>query len=325
MKNKPVSDSLRLLLNTLSDGHWHGGDDLGAQLGVSRAAIWKLMTHLKTYDVLIESHKSLGYRLKEPLKLLNEDIIRANLKFGHDKICFDCFESLSSTNDYLMQRPLISDEEFVVCSAEIQTDGKGRLGRKWTSPFGKNLYLSTLWQFKADVSGLMGLSLVIALALVEALETVGLNDLNVKWPNDIYLDGQKLAGVLIEIKAESNGDSRVVIGTGVNVNMTDGDGIGQAWTSCAQALGKPVDRNEIVAAYLNVLQPALEKFTEAGLAAFMSQWNRHDYLKGKTVDLMHHREKVSGTVLGINAMGALLMNVDGEECAFTAGDTTSEL
>lgn len=322
MKNKPLSDSFRQLINLLNDGGWHSGDALGEKLGVSRAAVWKLMTQLKSHGIAVNTHKTTGYQLVDPLYLIDDSAIRQQLKFEHESLQFDLFESIPSTNDYLMLYPSSDEDKSVVCASEMQTKGKGRLGRVWQSPFAQNIYLSYLWLFNQDVSALMGLSLVVSIAMTKALEKIGMTNLKIKWPNDIYADGKKLSGILIEIKAESNGRSRVVIGSGVNVNMLSDDGIDQPYSSCAQMLSRQVNRNDLIAAYLNELTAALNCFAKEGLSPFLDIWDQYDYLRGRSITLLHNKVKHHGEVKGINETGSLLLNTGDQIQAFSAGDTS---
>ncbi|HSJ49279.1 MAG TPA: biotin--[acetyl-CoA-carboxylase] ligase, partial [Gammaproteobacteria bacterium] len=164
-----------------------------------------------------------------------------------------------------------------VCLAERQTRGKGRRGRNWVSPYGTNLYLSLSWRFESGLSALAGLSLVVGISLIRALQQLGVEGAGLKWPNDIYLQGAKLAGVLIEVSGESAGPCSAVIGIGVNVAMPEQQGrhIDQRWTDL-RAHGIPVARNQLAAALLEQLLPALAEFARHGMQPFQEEWQRPD-------------------------------------------------
>lgn len=321
MKNKPISNTLLQAVKHLNANDWISGDHMGQQLGISRAAVWKLITLLKNYGIKIDSHKAKGYRMTSPLYLLEEEKIREALTINQENLHFELFESMPSTNDYLMQKSTF-DSNPTVCACELQEMGKGRLGRTWQSPFGQNIYLSYLWTFQQDFSALMGLSLVVGISVLKALEGIGLKDLKIKWPNDVYCHAKKIAGVLIEIRAESNSATRVVIGTGLNVNMLEAEEINQNWTSCQAELGNPVDRNELISLYLNELTTSLAKFEKEGLTVFMDEWDQFDFLKGQQIVLENQKQLYHGQVMGINESGALLLNTGETVRPFNAGDTS---
>jgi BirA family biotin operon repressor/biotin-[acetyl-CoA-carboxylase] ligase len=209
--------------------------------------------------------------------------------------------------------------------AEQQTAGKGRLGRHWHSPFGKNIYMSCLYTFQKDISELAGLSLVISLAVAKAINSYAHKaQAFVKWPNDVVdEENKKIAGSLIEIQAESHGISHAIIGIGININMlNDGDKITQAWTSLQKIFGEYVDRNEFCGRLINYLLFYLNKFAAIGLPAFKAEWQKADCLINRIITLRHAKEIVEGEVIGLNDMGHLLLKLsNGDLRAFSSGDT----
>ena len=216
---KSLNQTLVKVTELLSDGQYHDGTSIGNQLNITRAAVWKVIKKLEQYNVPLTSSKGKGYQLELPLTLLDPDKIKSKLR--HRAIEIDVVEKVASTNDYLKQF-MEKNKKIRVCLAEMQTQGKGRLDRQWYSPFGENIYLSMLCPFDKDLSELSGLSLVASLAICRALESMidfKNHQLKVKWPNDILVNQRKLAGMLIEVQAESNRSCQVVIGVGINVNM----------------------------------------------------------------------------------------------------------
>ena len=216
---KKFNDILVKIAGLLSDGEYHDGVTLGKQLGVSRAAVWKMIKKLIHYGIHIEAVKGRGYVLREPLILLDRMQIIESCSVPQLRASqIEILESVSSTNDYLKKFKSPASVKF--CLAEHQLGGRGRLQRQWYSPFGRNIYLSCLYSFQKDISELAGLSLVTSLAILKALRNwVADEKLAVKWPNDIFFENKKLAGSLIEIQAETHGVSQVIIGIGLNVNM----------------------------------------------------------------------------------------------------------
>jgi BirA family biotin operon repressor/biotin-[acetyl-CoA-carboxylase] ligase len=326
---KTVSPSLKKLIKILNDGEFHSGGSLGKQLKISRNAIWKHINQLIKYNIAIESAQSKGYCLKQPLILLDKKIIKKQLTYSGslapDKI--DIVGSIPSTNDYLKNNPAVNNTQPIyICLAEHQSAGKGRSGRSWHSPFGANIYLSCSWRITKDVSKLSGLTLVIALAIVNALASYGLHEpINLKWPNDILWQDKKLGGTLTEINAESHGSTQVIIGIGLNINMplSADDKINRPWASLDSISPHYHDRNKIAAVLISHLLENLELFDEHGLSYFTDQWQRYDYLFGKNVTLNIGKENITGQAAGINQQGHLkIQHPDGSITTHSAGEAS---
>lgn len=318
---KKLAANFVKLVTLLNDGERHDGETIGEKLKITRSAIWKLVKKLESYGVLIEAIKGKGYLLLESLILLEPKRIKQALV--ENKVSIEVFESIDSTADHLKSLPRSS--EVKVCLAEHQTKGRGRLSREWHSPFGKNVYFSMQYRFEKDISELSGLSLVVGLAIRKTLADFKVGDqFRVKWPNDIVYDGKKLAGILIDIQAESHGVCDALISTGINVNMKqDVQAITQPWTSLINILGHAVDRNILVAKLINYLIQYIQKFEQRGLEAFMEEWLAVDALLEKKITIDNFKQKISGIVKGINSKGHLLLQLpDGKTQAFSSGDVT---
>ncbi len=316
--------NLAKITELLSDNQYHDGTSMGKQLNISRAAVWKVIKKLEQYAIDIKSVKGKGYLLQTPLILLDDEKIKAGLHT--QSIQIELLEKIDSTNDYL--KSFIEKNKAIrVCIAESQTQGKGRLNRQWHSPFGKNIYLSLLYPFQKDISELSGLSLVVGLAISQAIESmISSNEkFAVKWPNDIIVNGHKIAGTLIEIQAESNGFCQVIIGIGINVNMQDANKkqIDQAWSSLLMLTEKYHDRNQLCAALINHLMDYLERFTHDGLIGFVEEWQNKDALFGKSTTISAGNTQHQGICAGINEQGHLLLKMQDETIkAFASGDAT---
>lgn len=208
--------------------------------------------------------------------------------------------------------------------AEQQTAGQGRLGREWISPAGCNVYASVAHPFACPPARLAGLSLVTGIALAEALRALGCASVGVKWPNDVVVDGRKLGGVLVQLRALPDGATLAAIGFGINVRMPAGvDGaIGQPWTDLAQLLPLLPSRNQLLAAMLLQLLPALALFSERGLAPFLSRWNALDVLCGQSVTVINGERRTQGECLGIADSGALRLRVGEEVMEFHGGEAS---
>lgn len=318
---KKFNPNLGQLIKILNDGEFHDGNTIGNSLGITRSGVWKTVQKLESYGLEIDSIKGMGYRLREPIQLLDKDYIIAKTKSNKFKL--DLFETIDSTSGYLQNIPVEKHPKF--CLAEQQTLGRGRLGRSWYSPFGRNVYLSGSYLFPKDIGGLSGLSLVVALAVIDVFKQyVAVEKLKAKWPNDVVFAGKKCSGILVYIQAEANGFSSVIIGVGLNVNMVvdTSHQISQSWTSLRKITGSCFDRNEICAAMINSLSRYLEIFVADGLLKFAAEWSRVDYLFAKEISIKTAAGKVIGRVKGIDRLGQLLLEFpDGTVNAFSSGDT----
>jgi BirA family biotin operon repressor/biotin-[acetyl-CoA-carboxylase] ligase len=228
---------------------------------------------------------------------------------------------IDSTNRYLMDRARQGASEVWACMAERQTEGRGRRGRAWVSPFGGNLYLSVLKRFAASPEHLQGLSLAMGVAVAGALESVGVEGVELKWPNDLLLGGSKLAGVLLEMISEPRGPSRVVIGIGINVRMPEAARahIDQPWADLASA-GVDPGRNRLAAVVLAEILRALKRFDTSGFEPFRAEWQTRDAMGDRPVVLESADSRIHGYVRGVDPTGALLLEVDGDVRRVLAGD-----
>lgn len=323
-----MSTSLIQLVHLLADKQFHAGSALAAQLGITRAAIWKIVKQLEKYGIKLESVKGKGYRLMQPLELLDVKQIKAPLTVAQQQSIerIEILTSVDSTNSYLKNKLELQKRPVSICLAEQQTAGKGRLGRSWFSPFGANIYLSLSWKSDKDISELNGLSLVIGVAIMKALEKLGLSKgIGIKWPNDIYCQHQKLAGILIEIVAESHSHTRVIIGIGMNVNMLNQPqaAIDKDWTSIEHITQQYQNRNVIIGALLKAVLDELENIKQQPLAACLAEWKKYDVLYEKAITLSHQGNNISGVGKSINEQGhLLLLTNDGTLLPCSSGETS---
>lgn len=323
--------TVRSLLDALADGRFHSGSELARRFGVSRAAVWKAVQRLAEAGVTVDAVRGRGYRLRSPYEPLDAAAIAGDLvQAGAAVPAMEVLTSVDSTNLRLLQYAREGGAAPRVCLAERQTAGRGRRGRRWHSPFGANLYMSVLWSFNRPAGALGPLGLVAGLALAEALETAGLRGHGLKWPNDIYWGGRKLAGILLELApCEADGPCPVVIGIGLNVAMPQEQARGaidQPWVDLATALGgRYPSRNRLASLILQTLMPALQDFGAAGLAPFLPRWRRLDLVAGKPVELHRPDGVVQGCARGIDEHGRLVLEVDGRSEAHAAGEVSLRL
>lgn len=324
--NDERNDEHRLsrLLAVLADGEVHSGRELGELLGVSRAAVWKQLQKLETYGLALESVKGRGYRLPGGLELLEHNRVTAELTELSGELLGELalFAVTDSTNARTMARAAPGAGGYV-CLAEQQTAGRGRRGRTWVSPFGRNLYLSVLWEFDTGAAALEGLSLATGVALVRALEACGVPDLQLKWPNDLLWQNRKLAGILLEMTGDPAGQCQVVIGIGVNGQMPGAAAaeIDQPWVDLSEITdGRPPSRNRLAAAILNELLPLLDEYQRSGFAPWRENWQALDALASREVVLSSASRQIHGRVLGVTDTGALRLECDGGEEIFYGGE-----
>lgn len=302
MKDHSVKLSI---IDRLSDGSFVSGELLGNELGISRAAIAKHIKAISGWGLDIYRVQGKGYQLSKPLQLLDTKVIESMTQQGVELI-----PVIDSTNQYLLNK-VDKLESGYVCVAEYQEKGRGRRGRHWVSPFGSNLYLSMYWKLEAGMAASMGLSLVVGVAVVEALESLGIKGVKLKWPNDLYYEDKKLAGILVEMSGQTGGAAHLVIGMGVNVDMPDGtEGIDQPWTSLSSITNQLPERNVLAAAMINAWRKALENYEYKGMEGFKSRWNRLDNFMDRPVKLIIGPREVSGTVRGIDDQGAILIETE---------------
>lgn len=300
----------RRLLSHLADGRFHSGEVLGALLGVSRAAVWKRLQKLQeSAGITLERRHGKGYRIEGGLDLLDEAVIRAELDSSSlgEQLRLDIHWSTDSTNSRLVEAAQSGSIHGQVCLAERQTAGRGRRGRSWFSPFGSNLYLSLGWAFEEGISALEGLSLAVGVALARTLEQIGIREARLKWPNDLLIDGSKVAGILIETVGDVDSGCQVVIGIGVNVRMPQSAEavIDQSWSDLQRHLALPLSRNRLTALLLGQLVILLEQFRQHGFAAFAEEWNRHDLCADKAVVIRGLSSAIEGIACGVDGRGGL--------------------
>ncbi|EJK2115981.1 biotin--[acetyl-CoA-carboxylase] ligase [Vibrio navarrensis] len=292
------------LLSKLADGDFHSGEALGQELGMSRAAIAKHINGIQEWGLDIYRIQGRGYQLAQPLYLLDEARLQAQSMASVELI-----PVIDSTNQYLLNR-IGELESGHVCLAEYQSQGRGRRGRQWFSPFGANLYMSMYWKLDAGMAAAMGLSLVVGIAAVEALESLGIQGVKLKWPNDVYYQDKKLAGILVEMSGQAGGAAHLVIGMGLNILMQESkDSIDQPWTALNQIdSATPIDRNQLALTLMRSWQQALKEYELCGMPGFVERWNRLDNFRGRQVKLLMGAREVYGEVVGIDNQGGVLLS-----------------
>jgi len=300
------------LLKLLKDGRFHSGEALGAALGVSRSAVWKQLQHLEAeLNLPIHKVRGRGYQLASPLVFLNAEDIA--LKAPSLAWPVHISDSIDSTNAEALRLVDAGCAAPFLVLAEQQSAGRGRRGRKWVSPFAQNVYYSLVLRIEGGLRQLEGLSLVVGLAVMQALRESGVQGAALKWPNDVLVGQKKIAGILLELVGDPADICHVVLGIGINVNMQKVAAIDQQWTSVQLETGSPVDRNLLVARLGLQLQRYLERHAASGFAALQEEWEQNHLWQGRVVSLIAGVNQVDGVVLGVDRQGALRLSVDGVE------------
>lgn len=298
------------ILTILQDGQFHSGESLGNTLKMTRSAIWKAIKQLTETGIDIKSVTGRGYCIQNGLSLLGASKIHPYLDCNLLKdIDLTILDQVTSTNDILLSRTATTP--FQVVLAEQQTAGRGRHQRHWVSPYGHNMYCSVRWNTDKDPTELSGLSLVVAVAITRALKAYGINkqSIGLKWPNDVQIAGAKLAGTLIELKAESHSTTSAIIGMGINTHLSsqDADSIDQAWTALEHVTDQPIDRNHLAALLINDIIHALNQFSRDGLAPFLMDWSAHDTYLDQPVILTNGKHQRQGIYQGVTSKGELIL------------------
>lgn len=323
-----TGDMEQRIIRILADGKFHSGEQVAAHLGISRTSVWKKIQAVKErYELEIHAVSGRGYWLPDGIELLDEEIIRGRIpddlksNIAHLQV----FDKLDSTNRFLLESNDVLPARFSVCLAEMQTHGRGRRGRQWLSPFGKNIQLSVASHLNMPMSQIAGLSIAVGVAVADAVARLGLSQVALKWPNDIHVDQHKLAGLLVEIKGESEGPVKTVIGIGLNVDLPRqlSDRIDQPVTDLVRHLaGEPPMRNDIAVSLIAHVCQAVKQFSESGLDEFILRWQQYDAYQGKKVVMKNAADAVEGVYLGLDNTGALLLETAQGVKAFNAGEVS---
>lgn len=313
------------VLRVLADGRFHSGQVLGAELGLSRAAIAKAVDGLRDWGVQVDAVTGRGYRCPAPIELLELPAIRQGLPTElAGRLDLEVVTSIGSTNRVLLERARAGDGPRALF-AERQTEGRGRWGRQWISPFGRSLAFSLLWQMPTVPGGVAAVGLAVGVELAEALRAHGAQEIGLKWPNDVIAPGGKLGGVLVELVGEPAGPCVLVIGFGLNLALNEAErsAVGQPVVDLASLLGTrqlPLSRNALAGRLLSAVATACEGYASAGLAAYRERWTALDAYAGCPVDIQLPNGTISGIERGIDPSGALQVETDEGLRSYASGD-----
>ena len=311
------------LLRLLSDAKMRSGSVLARELGATPAAVRLALRELESLGLGLVRVRGRGYRLAEPYDCLDAAAVRAQLGAQAHLFRLELLDACASTNTLLLERARGDAPSGSVIACELQSAGRGRRGNSWQSGLGGSLTFSLLWRFAQGAAGLSGLSLAAGVAAARALASVGVADVQLKWPNDLLHAGRKLGGILIELHGDGPGSTAAVIGIGLNVRLrtTLRDAIAQAVTDVASISRQVPQRNRLLAATLIELAQVIEQFAERGFAPLRQEWIARHAHQGKSVTLSSGDGKtIAGRAAGVAEDGALLIETARGVERFVSGE-----
>ncbi len=315
------------VLTLLDNNRYYSGQALAQRFNVTRATIHNCIMKMESLGIAIERVRGLGYRLVYPIDLLDQAVIseKMSLETSAELKNIQCLQEVDSTNRYAIELELPAEGQFSVVLAEMQTAGKGRRGRQWVSPYAANIYMSLLWPLQRPLNEAGILSSMLAIGMLNALNNLGVAGLGLKWPNDIYCEGKKLAGLLVECSGEISGGCKMVIGMGVNVYLSQIKDvqIDQPWTDISSQVPQwQYSRNDIAANLINYSVASLVRFENNTDTNVSDDWSRWDILKDKPVELQAANFVQTGIARGIDNNGCLLLETSKGVEKFSAGDVS---
>lgn len=314
------------LLRLLADGAFHSGESLGRELGVSRATVCNALASVADYGVMLQRIRGRGYRLAQPWRMLDGAAIAASLGAAAGRFQVEVMQQAASSNTELLRRAALGAPGGSVLVVELQTAGRGRIGRVWHSGLGNALTFSLLWRLDCGLNALSGLSLAVGVAIVRALRRLGAAEVGLKWPNDVLARGAdrgKLGGVLIEAQGDMYGPSAVVIGIGLNCSLPLklSRAIAQPAAALDSVCAMPPERDRLLEALLQELAAVLDEFASSGFAALRTEWERYHVQQDRPVELhMPDGSRIVGIARGVSESGELRLETAEGMRQFNSGE-----
>ncbi|MBI1976117.1 MAG: biotin--[acetyl-CoA-carboxylase] ligase [Candidatus Omnitrophica bacterium] len=307
-----TEDQLLDLLRQNQSGFISGGE-MSHKLGISRTAIWKHIEHLRKLGYEIEAQPHQGYRLVSiPDRLIPEEIrFGLNTRWMGQKIV--SYEETASTNDVAAKLAVQGMPEGTVVFAESQSKGRGRLGRAWVSPKGKSILMSVIFRPKLLPNQASQITLMSAVAAAKAVEKETGITSQIKWPNDILIEGKKIAGILTEMQAETDQIRYLIVGIGMNVNVPK-EALPENATSIHIETGDmgqgTGDRIRLAQELLRQLERGYDLLHDGQWETVCQEWQERSILTGKQVNVRCMERQIEGTVTGLDPDGSLLIRLD---------------
>lgn len=307
-------------------GQYISGQELADRLGLSRTAVWKHVERLRREGYVIEAKAKAGYRLvAAPDRLYPEELapVLRGLRLGGPVVYR---ERVGSTMEVARELAEGGAAEGTLVLAEAQDAGRGRLGRAWASPYGLGLWVSLILRPRLLPAHVPKVTLLAAVAMARAVEEgAGLHP-GIKWPNDLYLAGRKVCGILTELKGQADAVDYLILGVGVNVNQREGDfpvELRPLATSLYLAAGRPVERPRLLGLFLREFEERYFAWQESGEEGWLEEWQERNITLGRRVRVSFLAETIYGRAVALDAEGSLVIETDnGERRALRAGDVT---
>ena len=306
-------------------GDYISGQELCSLFGVSRTAVWKVINQLKEEGYGIEAVQNKGYRLRLNPDVLSYSELKSRIRNNWAGSEIYYYEETGSTNIDAKRLGEEGAAHGTIVVADKQNAGRGRRGRAWQSPAGKDIYFTILLRPSFEPDKASGLTLVMALSVAQAVERKCNLKAGIKWPNDVVLNGKKICGILTEMNMETDYIQHVVIGVGINVNLDEmPEEISQTATSILWESGEKTARAEL-------LQEVLARFEEnygmyekeSDLSYMLEEYNSYLVNVGKQVKVLDPKGEFEGIARGINASGELLIETpDGKVAEVYAGEVS---
>ena len=315
------------LLRTLADGQVHSRVRIGRSLGLSEIEVDRLVTEAETLGVHVLRVGS-GYRLEEPIDLYDANLLAEGVKEACPVLRLEVLDECPSTNEALAERAGAGAAHGTVLVCEHQSAGRGRRGNTWVSTVGGSVTFSILWRFSRRTGDLAGLSLAVAVGTAKALERLGVRDVAVKWPNDLFCGEGKLGGILIETAGGTAGPIAAIIGIGINMHLGPAarERIGRPAAEIAASIPAMPSRTAVLAGVLSSVASSLELFSREGFAPFRQAWLERHAWQGRRVVLLQADHRVAeGEAVGIAEDGALELVSDRGIQRFHSGELSLSL
>lgn len=316
------------LLALLSDGEFHSGEALAQLLNVSRATVFNTLTEIEASGISVQRVQGRGYRLAQSWQRLDASEIASLLGASATRFQIEILPQATSSNALLLQRAAQGAVSGAVLAVELQTAGRGRLGRTWHSGLGNALTFSLIWRFDCGLNALSGLSLAVGLAIARALQKICAQGVNLKWPNDVLSAHGKLGGVLIEAQGDMLGPCAVVIGIGLNCSLPLHleQRIDQAASALDQVCQILPSRNVLLAVLLQELATVLDEFARRGFVNLRAEWESHHARQNLPLNLhMPDGSVVSGIARGVSETGELRLETAQGMRSFNSGEVGNEI
>lgn len=294
------------------------GEEIGAFLGVSRTAIWKNIIKLKDIGYNIESVSNKGYRLVDDRDIVNE------YEINYDNVIFNA--EIDSTNNECKRQADKGCKSGLLVTCDNQTAGKGRLGRSWTGDSNKGLYMSMVLRPEIMPSEASQITLVAGIVLRRVIERFTNCTVKIKWPNDIIINGKKVAGILTEMSAEMEKVNYIVLGIGINVNTESYDGeLKDKATSMFIETGIKFKRKDVINEFIQEFLPSYGIFCQSGFNVFVDEYNKNCANVGKEVKTINVKNETQGIAKGVNSKGELVVKTNSGLATVFAGEVSLRL